>query len=97
MTVFADTFALIAWLNPDDDAHAQVAAYLDAFTGKLVTTEWVLVELADALSAPTARGIAVALLQAFVPIRSLKWSDIRNPSMKPVSHCSPTARTKAGR
>lgn len=24
MTVFVDTFALIAWLNPRDDAHAVV-------------------------------------------------------------------------
>ena len=38
MTVFADTFALIAWLNPRDDAHAVVTAYLDGFTGRLVTT-----------------------------------------------------------
>ena len=63
MTVFADTFALIAWLNPRDDAHAVVTAYLDGFTGRLVTTEWVLVELADALSAPTAHSTAVAFLQ----------------------------------
>ncbi|HEV3259587.1 MAG TPA: hypothetical protein VG013_22160 [Gemmataceae bacterium] len=34
MTVFADTFALIAWLNPRDEAHAVVAAYLDGFTGQ---------------------------------------------------------------
>ena len=64
MTVFADTFALIAWLNPRDHAHAKVAAYLDGFTGRLVTTEWVLVEVADALSAPEARATAVAFLQA---------------------------------
>src|SRR5437667_7465689 len=56
MTVFADTFGLIAWLNPRDNAHAVVAAYLDGFTGRLVTTEWVLMELADALSAPEARA-----------------------------------------
>ena len=64
MTVFADTFALIAWLNPCDDAHALVTAYLNGFTGRLVTTEWVLMELADALSAPTARSTVVAFLQA---------------------------------
>src|SRR5438876_8367582 len=64
MTVFADTFALIAWLNARDDAHAAVTAYLDGFTGRLVTTEWVLMELADALSAPAARSTAVAFLQA---------------------------------
>ena len=64
MTVFADTFALIAWLNPRDSAHDMVAAYLGGFTGRLVTMEWVLVELADALSAPEARTTAVAFLQA---------------------------------
>ena len=64
MTVFVDTFALIAWLNPRDDAHAVVTAYLDGFTGRLLTTEWVLMELADALSAPEARSTAVAFLQA---------------------------------
>lgn len=64
MTVFADTFALIAWLNPQDDAHAEVAAYLGKFTGRLLTTEWVLVELADALSMPSARPTVVAFLQA---------------------------------
>lgn len=64
MTVFADTFALIAWRNPRDNAHEVVGAYLDGFTGQLVTTEWVLMELADALSATEARATAVAFLRA---------------------------------
>ncbi len=64
MTVFVDTFALIAWLNPRDAAHVVVAKYLDVFSGRLLTTEWVLLELADALSAPEARPTAVAFLQA---------------------------------
>ena len=64
MTVFVDTFALIAWLNPRDSAHTIVAAYLNTFTGRLLTTEWVLMELADALAAPEARGTAVAFLHA---------------------------------
>jgi uncharacterized protein len=64
MTVFADTFALIAWLNPQDDAHQEVVAYLENFDGQLVTTEWVLIELADALSAPAARATATEFLQA---------------------------------
>ena len=64
MTVFADTFALIAWLNPRDNAHPLVASYLDDFTGRLVTTEWVLIELADALSAPDARSTVVSFLAA---------------------------------
>jgi predicted nucleic acid-binding protein len=64
MTAFADTFALIAWLNPRDVAHVRVTGYLDGFTGRLVTTEWVLMELADALSAPAARSTVAAFLQA---------------------------------
>src|SRR5262249_19917066 len=64
MTVFADTFALIAWLSPRDTAHGVVTAYLEGFTGRLVTTEWVLMEFADALSAPAARSTAVAFLRA---------------------------------
>jgi hypothetical protein len=64
MTLFADTFALIAWLNQRDNAHDRVTAYLDGFSGRLVRTEWVLLELADALSAPPARSTVVAFLQA---------------------------------
>jgi len=64
MTAFVDTFALIAWLNPRDHSNAVVAAYLDGFSGRLLTTEWVLMELADALSAPEARSTAVAFPRA---------------------------------
>jgi len=64
MTAFADTFALLAWLNPRDAFHDAVAEYLDGFTGQLLTTEWVLMEVADALSAPEARSTAVAFLKA---------------------------------
>jgi predicted nucleic acid-binding protein len=64
MTEFADTFALIAWLNPADESHSAVTAFLDTFTGRLVTTEWVLMEVADALSAPPARMTVVAFLNA---------------------------------
>ena len=63
MTVFADAFALIAWLNPRDNAHALVAAYLDDFTGQLLTTEWVLMEVADACRRRRRRA-AAAFLQA---------------------------------
>jgi predicted nucleic acid-binding protein len=64
MTVFVDTFALIAWLNPRDAAHGEVANYFESFAGQLITTEWVLVELADALSTAPARATAVAFLRA---------------------------------
>jgi len=64
MTAFADTFALIAWLNPRDESHACVCSYLDDFSGRLLTTEWVLMELADALSSPAARATVVEFLRA---------------------------------
>src|SRR5437867_1913728 len=64
MTVFADTYALIAWLNPHDAAHVKVCAYLDGFTGQLVAIEWVLMELADALSGLSARATAIGFLRA---------------------------------
>ncbi|MBL8830379.1 MAG: type II toxin-antitoxin system VapC family toxin [Planctomycetaceae bacterium] len=64
MMVFADAFALIAWLNPRDRAHADVVSYLERYRGRLVTTEWVLMEVADALSSPEARGPVAAFLRA---------------------------------
>ena len=63
MTAFVDTFAFIAWMHEDDAAHNVVSEYLESFTGQLVTTEWVLVELADALSHPSARASAVELIE----------------------------------
>lgn len=64
MSVFVDTFALIAWLNPRDHAHSLVTGYLSGYSGRLVTTESVLMELADALSSPEARSTVVSFLNA---------------------------------
>ena len=55
MSEFVDTYAFLAWLNARDSEHARVKSYLDGFRGKLVTTEWVLVEVVDAFSIPPAR------------------------------------------
>jgi uncharacterized protein len=63
MSAFVDTYALIAWLNSRDTAHATVREYLSAYRGQLVTTEWVLMEVADALSAPDAKQTVIAFLQ----------------------------------
>lgn len=65
MTVFMDTFAFIAWLNPRDHAYETVGAYLADFSGRIVTTEWVLVELVDAFSAPVNRELAVNSVRGF--------------------------------
>lgn len=62
MKRFIDTFAFIAWLSEKDESHGAVASYMASLTEPLVTTEWVLMEVADALSAPDARAIAVRFL-----------------------------------
>jgi predicted nucleic acid-binding protein len=52
--VFADTFYFLALLNKKDEAHDRAVAYA-ALIDKLVTTEWVLTELADGLAASRHR------------------------------------------
>lgn len=64
MTVFVDSYALIAWLNRNDSAHNDVVEYLNGYRGKLVTTEWILMEVADALAGTRARQAAIEFLQA---------------------------------
>jgi len=48
--LFADTFFFFAYLNAEDDAHEAAARYIGNFNGQLVTTEWVLTELADGMA-----------------------------------------------
>ena len=47
--LFVDTFFFFAFLNADDSAHREASTFYDAFDGQLVTTEWILTELADGL------------------------------------------------
>lgn len=47
---FADTFYFLALLNPDDQHHRRVTAFSRSFEGRVVTTEWVFLEVADALA-----------------------------------------------
>ena len=59
--VFADTFYFLALLNERDAAHQRAVAASRASGLVLVTTELVLVELADALCKPGQRDEVVAL------------------------------------
>ena len=63
MTVFLDTYGLIAWMNTRDAAHPRVKSYLDSYTGKIVTTEWVLLEFADAFSLSKAKPFAIEAIK----------------------------------
>jgi predicted nucleic acid-binding protein len=54
-TVFADTFYFIGLLSPADEAHANAVAFTEQFSGRLLTTAWVMTEVADGLTDALAR------------------------------------------
>lgn len=53
--VYADAFYYIALLNPSDLFHATALEATKSLTHPLVTTGWVLTEVADALSMPAVQ------------------------------------------
>jgi hypothetical protein len=57
--VFADTFYFVALLSPRDAAHEDAVRLSSSMSGGLVTTDAVLLELADTLKSPGDRqGVA---------------------------------------
>ncbi len=60
---FADAFVFLAMLNRHDRCHAAAVEALAATCNPLVTTAWVLTELADGLCAARSRAVFVALEQ----------------------------------
>ena len=53
--VFADAFYFVALLNRADQYHARATAAASQLRGEIVTTEWVLAEVADALADSASR------------------------------------------
>ena len=66
--LFADTFYFIALLSPADEAHAKAVAFTRQFTGRLLTTAWVLTEVADGLIEALGEGEIRPILRS--PARS---------------------------
>lgn len=65
-SVFVDTVAWIALLNANDALHAQAQQVMTALRHQnayLVTTEFVLLEVADALTAPSVRAQTIAFIE----------------------------------
>jgi len=56
--VFVDTFSLLAMLSATDAKHAEAMRWFNHSQVPLVTTEWVLTELADGLSGRGGTTIA---------------------------------------
>ncbi len=50
MRVFADAFFYVALINRRDEHHARVMAWSNTFEGEIVTSQWVLTEVADAFA-----------------------------------------------
>ena len=59
---FADTYYYLAVLNPADAAHRQACSLGSRILGRVVTTVWVVQEIADGLSHPPSRAIALRFL-----------------------------------
>ena len=53
--VFADAFLYVALLNRRDESHAKAAAFAASLRSPVITTEWVLVEVADAFAGSVVR------------------------------------------
>jgi predicted nucleic acid-binding protein len=62
MTLFADSFYFFALLNSSDNAHALAADFTKKFVGNLVTTAWVITELADGMSTLAQREAFIRFL-----------------------------------
>ena len=79
MRVFADTFFYLALLNTRDVAHQAAHRWQQALNiREVVTTSWVLLELADAMHLPHERALAVrfvTLLRAAVKTRVVPASE----------------------
>jgi uncharacterized protein len=74
--VFVDTVAWLALLNTSDELHEpaqQVMEQLSAQQARLTTTEFVLLEVADALCAPPVRGQTIHFIEG---LRRLPVLDI---------------------
>jgi len=60
--VFGDTYYYLAMASRRDAGHERALAFSRAYHGRVLTTPWVLTEVADALASPDQRLVFVALL-----------------------------------
>ena len=75
--VFADTFFFLALINQNDAAHHSAVAYSSTHDDALITTAWVLTEVANGLARSSQRAVFPRLL---AKLRSSPASEIIPPS-----------------
>jgi hypothetical protein len=79
--VFADTVYFLALLNPADQWHGCARDLSAQPPGALVTTEFIMMEVGDALSRPADRLRFARLLELpFIPLRPSRWPGLQAPS-----------------
>lgn len=54
-TVFADSYFFFALVNPNDPAHSKAIDFTRSYTGRTITTAWVITEIGDGWSKPPQR------------------------------------------
>lgn len=69
--VFADAFYFVALLNSRDQHHRAVRSASLSSRLRIVTTTWILVEVADALSRVPLRALAHRFVKAALADRSM--------------------------
>jgi predicted nucleic acid-binding protein len=62
---FVDTYYLLALVNARDKDHEKAVRHSQGHVGSLLTTTWVLVELADALCVVGSREGAARFIRGF--------------------------------
>ncbi len=62
-TIFGDTYYFLAVGNDRDQGHERAFECAANHRGQVVTTEWVLTEVGDALSAPAQRPRFLNLIE----------------------------------
>ncbi len=73
--IFADTSALYALLDRDDDAHPRARAFLEAGPHALVTHNYIIVETAALVHRRLGPVLARAFLEDLLPAISVRWVD----------------------
>jgi predicted nucleic acid-binding protein len=61
--VFADSFYFVALMSERDEGHARAVAFTQSSRVALITSEWILIEVGDALSQVNRRADFVKLLE----------------------------------
>ena len=70
--VFADACYFLARLNPGDESHEQAVRVGTQETRPIVTSAWVLTEVADAMSSPANRPAFLRLLETLKSSQDVK-------------------------